>query len=180
MITTDDDTIANLAQSMRNQGRDPEAGWLAHARLGYNYRLPDINCAIGVVQMERVEEILSARERVAGWYRERLADEPRVQMQQVHPKARMSWFVMVVRLIDDYTQDDRDRILSQLRERGIGCNNYFTPIHLQPFYREQFGCKEGDFPITEGLASRTIALPFFGAMTERQVETACTALSELL
>jgi perosamine synthetase len=180
MITTNDDAIDRLARSMRNQGRDPEAGWLAHARLGYNFRLPDVNCAIGIAQMHRVEEILAARRRAAGWYAERLADDPRVRMQRCHPKARMSCFVMVVRLSDDDTQADRDRILSQLRDRGIGCNNYFTPIHLQPFYAEQYGHRPGDFPITEGLSSRTIALPFFGPMTEPQVDHACKEFRRLL
>ncbi len=180
MITTDDERLADLCRSLRNQGRDPHAGWLAHARLGYNFRLPDINCALGRVQLSRMDEILCKRERVAGWYHQRLRGEERVSLCQCHPEVRMSWFVMVVRLAARYSRADRDAIMESLRERGIGCNNYFTPIHLQPFYREQFGFMEGDFPITESLSARTLALPFFGEMSEEQVDSVCRTLQQLL
>ncbi|MCG3128416.1 MAG: GDP-perosamine synthase [Phycisphaerae bacterium] len=180
MIVTDDDTIALRCRSMRNQGRDPDAGWLAHARLGFNYRLPDINCAIGVVQMRRLEEILSRRARVAEWYIERLRDERRVRLQKIPADVHMSWFVFVVRLSDDYSQADRDRIMEALRSRGIGCNNYFTPIHLQPFYGEAFGCHAGDLPRTEALAGRTIALPFHNGLTEGDVERVVREFRRLL
>ncbi|MCH7872380.1 MAG: DegT/DnrJ/EryC1/StrS family aminotransferase [Planctomycetes bacterium] len=152
MIVTDDDEIAFRARSMRNQGRDPGAGWLAHARLGFNYRLSEINCALGVVQMRRLAEINAKRSLVASWYVQRLADEQRVTMQRIGAEVGMSWFVLVLRLNDDYTQAQRDNILDALRQRGIGCNNYFTPIHLQPFYQERFDYQPGDFPITEALS----------------------------
>lgn len=180
MVVTDDDRVAFLCRSLRNQGRDPDAGWLAHARLGYNYRLPDVNCAIGVVQMRRLTEILARRERVASWYVERLRDERRVTLQRVPEHVHMSWFVFVVRLRDDYSQERRDEILAGLTQRGIGCNNYFTPIHLQPFYRERFGCRPGDFPVTEALAARTLALPFHNAVSESDVDRVVAALRELL
>ena len=124
--------------------------------------------------------ILAARARVAEWYLQRFADEPRLRVQKAHPDVKMSWFVMVVRLSDDYDQTARDRILSALGDQGIGCNNYFVPIHLQPLYREQFGYKQGDFPICEALAARTIALPFHNRLTEAEVDTVCTALKQLL
>jgi len=180
MITTNDEQIAALCRSLRNQGRDAEAGWLQHAQLGYNYRLSDIQCAIGVVQMQRLDEIMAKRTRVAGWYRQRLADESRLRMQRIPDDVQINWFVMVVRLADDYTQDDRDRILSALRGRGIGCSDYFTPIHLQPFYRERFGFRPGDFPVTEALAARTIALPFHNGLTEADVDRVCRELRSLL
>lgn len=181
MIVTDDDHIAFRCRSLRNQGRDPDAGWLAHARLGFNYRLPDINCAVGIEQMKRLDEIVAARARVANWYRERLADERRVSFQRIPAHVtNMSWFVFVVRLSDDYTQERRDAILARLREQKIGCNNYFTPIHLQPFYREQFGYKPGDFPATEALAARTIALPFHNRLSERDVDAVVDAFRKLL
>ncbi len=170
MIVTDDDEIAFRCRSMRNQGRDPDAGWLQHARLGFNYRLCDINCALGEVQMQRLDEILATRERVAGWYRERLADETRIQMQKVPDEVDVSWFVMVVRLTDDYTQAQRDQILETLRGKGIGCSNYFTPIHLQPFYQEACGCRPGDLPKTEALSARTVALPFHNGLSESDVD----------
>ncbi|UCG32043.1 MAG: DegT/DnrJ/EryC1/StrS family aminotransferase [Phycisphaerales bacterium] len=180
MIVTDDERLAQLCRSIRNQGRDPDAGWLAHARLGYNFRLPEMNCALGRVQIARAGEMLAKRARVAGWYRQRLRDEPRVVLARCHADVQMSWFVMVVRLVDSYDQADRDRILTQLAGRGIGCSNYFTPIHLQPFYRDKFGYKPGDFPVTEALSARTVALPFFSTMTEEQVDYVCRVLKELL
>lgn len=170
MIVTNDDRVAFMARSIRNQGRDPDAGWLAHARLGYNFRLTDIQAAIGTVQMKRFDEIFARRERVAGWYKQRLEGERRVTMMHVPAEVKLSWFVFVVRLSDDYTMAQRDEIMKRLKQQGIGCNNYFTPIHLQPFYREQFGYKPGDFPITEALSSRTIALPFHNHLTEGDVE----------
>ncbi|GMU23123.1 MAG: aminotransferase [Phycisphaerae bacterium] len=180
MIVTDDETLYRRTVSMRNQGRDEGAGWLAHARLGYNFRLSDINCALGIAQMKRLEEILARRSRVAGWYLERLRGEQRIRLQKILPECRISWFVMVVRLDDSYAREDRDRILHHLREKGIGCNNYFSPIHLQPFYAEQFGHQRGDFPVCEALADRTIALPFHGLLTEDEVDTVCRTFRALL
>ncbi len=180
MIITDDDVLAAECRSLRNQGRGPDGGWLAHERLGYNFRLADINCALGIVQLSRIDEILTGRARVAEMYLARLADEPRISVQRILPDCRISWFVFVVRLNDEYSQADRDRFLTVLREKGIGCNNYFVPIHLQPFYREQFGFKEGDFPICEALAARTIALPFHARLTEADVERVVRELKVLL
>ena len=170
MVVTNDDQIAFLVRSLRNQGRDPDAGWLQHARLGYNYRLSELNCALGVAQMRRLDEFIGKRARVAERYRQRLADEPRVIMQKTPDEVRISWFVMVVRLADEYSQQDRDAVLQKLREAGIGCSDYFTPIHLQPFYVEQFGYKPGDFPVTEALSARTIALPFHTRLSEAEVD----------
>ena len=180
MVVTNDDRVAFLAGSLRSQGRDPDAGWHAHARLGYNYRLPDINCAIGVVQMRRLDEILARRALVASWYTQRLRDERRVSLMQVPADVRLSWFVFVVRLGDAYQRADRDRIMARLTERGIGCSNYFSPLHLQPFYVERFGHKPGDFPIAEALSARTIALPFHGRLSEADVERAVHELRSLL
>jgi len=180
MFVTDDDELATLARSLRNQGRDPGVGWLQHARLGFNYRLSDINCAIGTVQVRRLDEILAKRERVARWYRECLSDEPRVRLMRIPEQVAVSWFVMVVRLSDDYTQEDRDRILAGLRDAGIGCSNYFTPIHLQPFYRSSFGYGPGDFPTTEALSARTVALPFHNGLNQDDVARVVAKLRELL
>lgn len=179
MVVTNDDRLAMLARSYRSQGRATDAGWLEHARIGFNYRLPDINCAIGIVQMQRADEIIAKRDRVAGYYLARLRDEKRVSLQRIPAEVRMSWFVMVVRLSDDYTQADRDQMLGKLRERGIQCRNYFTPIHLQPFYQEM-GFREGQFPITEALSSRTISLPFHNHLSEGDVDRVVRELKKLL
>lgn len=170
MITTNDDAIAFMTRSYRNQGRDPDAGWLAHARLGFNFRLTDIQAAIGVVQMRRLEEITAKRTRVANLYLQRLADEQRITTMHVPAEVNMNWFVFVVRLRDDYSQQQRDAIQARLKAAGIHTNNYFTPIHLQPFYREQWGYKAGDFPVTEALSARTIALPFHNKLTEADID----------
>jgi len=180
MIVTDDDEIDRVCRSMRNQGRDTGMGWLSHERLGYNYRLSDINSAIGVAQMRRIEEILARRTRVAGWYRQRLGGEERISLQKIGEECEMSWFVFVVKLADDYTEEKRAEIMERLRGRGIGCNNYFAPIHLQGFYASEFGYKPGDFPNCERVAARTIALPFHGGLRESDVDEVCTAFRSLL
>jgi perosamine synthetase len=180
MVVTDDESLYRQIVSMRNQGRGDDGAWLAHARVGYNFRLSDINCALGIAQMRRVDEILANRRRAADYYLPRLRDIPRISLQKVLPDCRISPFVMVVRLDDQYTREDRDRIMLGLKEKGIGTNNYFTPIHLQPFIREQFGYKPGDFPITEALSDRTLALPFYGQITESEVDTVCRTLRQLL
>lgn len=180
MITTNDDEIARLCRSMRNQGRDTGMGWLSHERLGYNYRLSDIACAIGAVQMSRIDEILAKRARVADWYRERLKDESRISLQRIPDECEMSWFVFVIKLADDYSEEDRGNKIGQLRERGIGCSNYFAPIHLQPFYQSELGYKQGDFPVCERVAARTIALPFHAGLSEENVNQVCETLKEIL
>ena len=180
MIVTNDATSARQARSLRNQGRDPGSAWLAHQRLGYNYRLSEMSCAMGLVQLSRIDELIAARRRVETWYRQRLADEPRVRLQRRPSGVEVSCFVMVVRLSDDHEQRDRDRILRQLATKGIGCSNYFAPIHLQPFYAERFGYEPGALPVCEALSARTIALPFHHELTEADVDHVCHALRGLL
>ena len=165
MIVTDDDRLADLCRSMRNQGRDPAGGWLAHARLGYNYRLSDINSALGLSQLARLPEFLEARERVAQRYLAKLAEIDELVLPAPYRDGRMSWFVFVVRLADRFTQEQRDAVLAYLREQGIGTNNYFSPVHLQGFYRQAFGYKPGDFPVCEKVAARTLALPFYNRLS---------------
>lgn len=179
MIVTSDETIYKRSVAMRNQGREG-MGWLGHARLGYNYRLSDINCALGIAQMRRLEEILARRRNVAEMYVSRLSDDKRIRLQRILPDCRISWFVMVVRLNDDYSAADRDRIIESLRQQGIGSSNYFPPIHLQPFYVQEFGYKRGMLPICETLSDRTLALPFHSLLTEADVDRTCQALFKLL
>jgi perosamine synthetase len=177
MIVTNDDTVAQLSKSYRNQGRDAMGGWLAHPRMGSNYRLSEINCALGLEQIRRIDDIIRPRTRVYDMYRHHLARESRVIMQAVSSDQEVSWFVCVVRLVDEYSEEQRNRILTGLRAIGIGCSNYFAPIHLQPFYTERFGFKPGDFPVCEAVAARSIALPFHHELTEANVETVCRELS---
>ena len=180
MITTDNAEWASLMRSLRNQGRDDAGGWLSHSRLGYNYRLSEIPCALGLAQLNRIDEIIEARSTVADMYHRRLADEPRVQLQHVDPSVQMSHFVFVVRLADSYEGSYRDVVLRRLRGLGIGCSNYFAPIHLQPFYVDRFGYRRGDFPVCEALAERTLALPFHHELTEADVDDICKELAKCL
>jgi perosamine synthetase len=180
MVVTNDDQIAAMCRSVRNQGRDPDAGWLAHARLGFNYRLCDINCALGLAQMNRLDDIIAKRTERANWYQQRLGDETRIAMQGIPAGVAMSWFVMVVRLSDDYTREDRDAILDKLRDKQIQCSNYFQPLHLMPFYRETFGYTDGDFPICEALSARTVALPFHNGLSESDIDRVVSELKAVL
>jgi perosamine synthetase len=170
MIVTNDRTLADMCRSLRNQGRDPGGSWLAHARLGYNYRLSDINAAIGIVQMQRLDEIVEARQRVAHNYIRALLDESHIILPTIDEQTVMSWFVFVVRLTNDLDGTDRDAILTYLRNHHIGCSNYFPPIHLQPFYMKEHGFQKGDFPLTEYVADRTLALPFHNHLTPMEIE----------
>ncbi len=175
MIVTDDDTLADLCRSMRNQGRDTTA-WLSHARMGYNYRLSEMNAALGQVQVSRLDEILEKRRRVAGLYNEALKDIAEIHLPPMAQPQTASWFVYVIRLADRFSQAQRDSLMAGLQKAGIGCNPYFVPIHMQPYVRELLCTKHGYFPITERLAARTLALPFFGNMTAEQVQTVKAAL----
>ncbi len=192
VIVTDDDNLADLCRSLRNQGRPIEkdksdagvtnrtGSWLQHERLGYNYRLSEISAALGIAQMERLEEMLSQRRRVAGLYMRRLMDFTDLILPNVDQPDLMSWFVFVVRLTDQFGLTERDRVITGLRRHDIGCANYFPCIHLQPYMREMFGYQKGAFPIAESVSQRTIALPFYNRLEEMQVELACQTLKIML
>jgi len=180
MILTDDDELAALCVSMRNQGRGRGGGWLAHDRLGYNYRLSDINCALGIVQLSRIEEFVQKRAKVAKMYQDNLAGDDRLMIPQAPADSRMSWFVFVVRLAEQYTQDQRNMLLKKMLARGIQVSNYFPPVHLQPFIAEQYGCKVGDMPVTDAVVKSTIALPFHNNLTEPEVKLVCNELTACL
>ncbi len=177
VILTDDEEWTDLFRSLRNQGRGKDGGWLAHERLGYNYRLNELSCALGVAQLERIEQLLAKREQVARMYNELLAKTEGVEIPYISPQVKMSWFVYVVRLASGV---DRDRVMARLGEKGVASRPYFSPIHLQPFYRQMFGFKEGDFSITEAAACSTLALPFHSNLDEESVEYVCNALGEII
>jgi perosamine synthetase len=179
MILTDDDAFAAMCRSLRNQGRDGMS-WLAHARLGFNYRLSEINSALGVSQLSRLPDILERRRQVAHWYIDRLMTNRHLVLPTLTDEDHMSWFVFVIRLNDLFAPADRDLILKELRAESIGCNNYFPPIHLQPYMVEKFGFREGQFPVTEYVSARTIALPFFSQMSKSQVHQVCDILEPIL
>lgn len=194
MIVTDDDRLADLCRSLRNQGRAIEnkgeqvvvnrtaGSWLAHERMGYNYRLSEIAAALGIAQMERLDDILDARRRVASTYVQRLMEFEDVTLPNPPEgcEDEMSWFVFVIRLTSLYGRAERDRILEGLRRHEVGCSNYFPCIHLQPFYRQRFGYEKGDFPIAESISERTLALPFYNRLDDTQIELICHTLHVML
>ncbi len=181
MILTDDTRIAETCRALSNQGRDPHADWFDHAALGYNYRLSDINCALGIEQLKRIEEILSKREAAARKYHERLAADGHIILPELEfTGGRLSWFVYVVQLNENFTRADRDTLVRRMNENGIGCGRYFAPIHLQPFYVEKFGYRAGDFPLAESAANRVMALPFYNRISGAQIEDVCAMLESLI
>ena len=177
-VVTDDTDVARLCRSMRNQGRGDGDAWLQHERLGFNYRLSEINCALGIAQIDRLGEIKAARSRVAQMYRQRLHDTPGIHLPCVSPDVDMSWFVYVIRLDDAYEADQRDRVVQELREAGIGSSVYFPAIHHFPFYRET--AREGSLPVTEAVSARTIAIPFHNHLSFREVNLVAEALERVL
>jgi len=166
------------SDSERNQGRAPDMDWLDHDRLGFNYRLSDIACALGLAQLERLDAMLAARARIAGLYGEALAGIDRLELPCPDADGdRRSWFVYVVQLPPGV---DRDETIRDLRARGIDSKPYLPAIHLMSFYRERFGHREGEFPVCEDVARRSLALPFFPELADGQVERVATALREVL
>ncbi len=180
MILTDDDALADLCVSLRNQGRGAGGGWLAHERLGYNFRLSDINCALGLGQLARIEEIVARRREVACWYQEILAGDDRLILPTEQAGCEISWFVFVVRLAEEFGLEQRNSVLETMSRQKIRASNYFPPVHLQPFIAQAYAHKTGDFPITEAAGQRTIALPFHSQLSADDVAFVCGTLRALL
>jgi perosamine synthetase len=179
MIVTDDSELARSCRILRNQGRSHADEWLQHTELGYNYRISEMNCALGIEQIKRIESILEKRAAIATKYDARLGPCPDVKLPLLAaPRRRLSWFVYVVRLGAEFSRLQRDWIVTTMQSRGIGCAKYFAPIHLQPIY-SQFQPRFS-LPVTEWNGARSIALPFFNRITDSQIEEVCTNLTELI
>lgn len=179
MVTMADPALKERIDSERNQGRAPDMGWLDHDRLGFNYRLGDIACAIGLAQLDRLDAMLADRARVASWYREALDDVEGLDLPcEDSGGERRGWFVFVVQVPTD--GPSRDEIVARLRERGVQSKPYLPAIHLMSLYRERFGHREGEMPVCEAVAARSLALPFFPAMAESQVARVTRALRDAL
>jgi perosamine synthetase len=178
MITLADPAQKERIDSERNQGRSPDMGWLDHDRLGFNYRLSDIACALGIVQLERLEGMLAARARVAALYREALGGVEDLRLPCADSDGdRRGWFVFVVQLPGDV---DRNAVIAALAAAGIQSKPYLPAIHLMSFYRERYGHREGEFPVCEDVAARSLALPFFPAIREGQVARVAEQLRSVL
>jgi perosamine synthetase len=188
VLVIPDREVAEAVRSERNQGRTPDLEQVDHDRIGFNYRLTDLHAAIGIAQLERLDEMLNARDNVAALYRERLTQlgaEPAGESEnhdivlpcEDNSDERRSWFVFVVQLPGGV---DRKGVIDSLAKSGIASRAYLPCIHLLSPYRERFGFKGGEFPVAERVSERSLALPFFASMTESQVDRVCTALGEAL
>ena len=179
-IVTGNPAVATLARKLRNQGRSDSEDWFEHTELGYNYRISEINCALGIEQLKRIEAVLERRGVVAANYQCRLGNNPALLLPPLAlPRRRISWFVYVVRLSGQFSQFHRDWIMEEITARGIGCGRYFAPIHLQPIYKHA-SFERMALPVTESNAARSLALPFFNCIREDQVEEVCGTLEELV
>lgn len=178
LVVTSDDAAAAMMLALRNQGRAPGDTWLQHTYLGYNYRMDELSAALGAAQMKRIHELLASRAQVAEWYNQRLSALDGIQPPSlVSTTTEVSWFVYVARVEAGI---NRDQLAQSLKARGIPVRPYFNPIHLQPYIMNMLGYQPGDFPVTEDLGNRSLALPFSGKMTESQVEQVCDALRDIL
>ena len=177
MIVPRDPDEAVRLRSERNQGRAVDMGWLDHDRLGFNYRLSDLAAALGVAQVEKLDSLLEHRAAVAQMYEARLAGLEGVRTPIAGRGSEVrSWFVYPVRLAAGI---DRDATIARLAERGVASKAYLPCIHLFPHLRE-LGYREGQFPVAEAAAADSLALPFFPAMGEEQVERVCQELAAAL
>jgi perosamine synthetase len=176
IVTTDDDEIHKAILSLRNQGRADSGQWLAHDRLGWNYRMDDLSAAVGLAQIERLDAILARRAAVADRYGALLVGLDGVELPAEVPGDTRSWFVYTV-LLDPAV--DRDAVIGLLAERGVSSKPYLPAIHLQPFYRD-LGHRPGELPVCEAISARCLALPFFGALTAEQQERVVGELAAIL
>ena len=181
VVLTNSKKIYELCKSMTNQGRKVKDGkWLEHVMLGYNYRLDEMSCAMGVAQMKRIKDIIRKRKRVAELYNKKLKGIEGLEIPYIKPGNNLSWFVYVVKLAEKFSGKKRDKIIKNMAGKGIQCSNYFQTIHLQPFYRNEFGYKEGNFPVAENISKRTIALPFFNDLAEKDIDFVVKNLKDIL
>lgn len=176
IIVTNNKKIADSSESLRSQGRATTGFWLHHEKMGYNYRMSELQAALGCVQMERLDEIIDKRNKVANMYNEELKDLTGVNIPYIHEDvSRMSWFVYVIQIDNTI---DRNKVMEYLKNNGIGCRPYFTPIHIQPYMVEMFGYKEEDYPITADIGRRSIALPFFNDLSLEEIKYVASKLKE--
>jgi perosamine synthetase len=180
MVVTDDPRIAELCRSMRNQGRDSTSQWLNHVRLGYNYRLSDIHAALGLAQLERIEEILQGRAHVASMYSERLAGHDLLRLPGQADEGKRSWFVYVIQFRGNAPSELRKQVRAHLQSQGIASQVYFPAIHRQPYYQEYCGTCCPNLPVTDRAAESCLALPFSTQLSFQDVQFVCDELLRAL
>lgn len=181
MILTRDAQLADRMRALRNQGRYPSSDWLQHAEIGYNYRISELACALGIVQLRRLTEILARRNEVAQRYDKLLADIDEIERPPLHlPNRTISWFVYVIRLAANLPASKRNSIIAALQDNGIGCTRYFAPIHQQPAYAQHPSAQAARLPVTESIAQRTIALPFYNRFTASDAQRVARSLQQAI
>jgi perosamine synthetase len=179
VVVTQSERLAATIRSLRNHGRSDSDDWYQHAEFGYNYRISELNCALGIAQLTRIDAILKRRETIAKIYTEKLTGATELILPSgTAADCKISWFVYVVRLAPRFSEVQRDLIVRELKSRGIGAGRYFAPIHLQPVYR--MAVPRTPLPITESIAPRCLALPFFNRIQDNQIEEVCQSLTELV
>lgn len=177
ILVTNDKKQYELVKGLLNQGRGPDMNWLKHLYLGYNYRITEIQAALGRSQLTKLKRFLAKRNRVAGWYRQRLQSIPGINPMKANDSDhRRSWFVYVIRLDKKI---NRDKIMQKLLAAGIPTKAYLPSIHLQP-YMKRFGFKPGDFPVSEAVSASTLALPFYTEMKQATVDLVCQKLIKII
>ncbi len=179
MIVTNHAEHDKLFRSLRNQGRSDNMQWLDHQRLGYNYRMDELSAALGVAQVQKLDFLIGEKRKIANWYNECFSAHPdRVQIPYVAPENIHSWFVYTVLLQNKNLK--RDEVILKLVEQGVSAKPYLPSIHLFSFYREKFGYKEGDFPVSESVSNRSIALPFYIGLEQSDVAEICRRFLEVV
>jgi perosamine synthetase len=180
MVVTNDAEIAASCRSLRNQGRDADGRWLKHVQLGYNYRLSDIQAALGLAQLERIDELLAKRAKVAERYMNLLASEDSLSLPKTTPDSKRSWFVFVTRMTGPNAEEKRDGLRAHLASAGIASQIYFPAIHLQPYF-QGMGCAQTlDLPHSESASQSCLAIPFFTRMSEAEIQMVATSVREAL
>lgn len=206
MLLTSDEQLAERARRLRNQGRDFTLAWHQHAEIGFSYRLSDLNCALGISQLARIEKIVERRQKLAAIYDRELGHVGEIIRPPLPGRVgRVSWFVYPVRLAAEFSAKDRDWICESLARKGIATGRYFAPLHQQPVLQAHrfarnakgwgiqaanlkgWGARTGprtrsgvsfNLPQTEFVADRVIVLPFFNELTKPEIHEVCGALKE--
>ena len=188
MVTTSDPKLAQKLRRFRNHGIDSDArqrqlegGWMYRMiELGYNYRLSDINCALGLSQLHKLDANLARRRGIAARYNDAFSRLPAVIVPRVRADAIPAWHLYPLRLDLPRLRAGRAEVFSALRAENIGVNVHYIPVHLHPYYRDRFGFKDGEFPVAEGAYEALISLPMFHAMSDADVEDVTSAVRKVV
>jgi len=180
MVVTDDARIAERCRSLRNQGRDADGRWLKHVCLGYNYRMSDIQAALGLAQLERIDDLLAKRAGVAERYMSLLGTEDSLLLPETPFHIKRSWFVFVIRTTGPFAEEKRDALRAHLADAGIASQIYFPPIHCQPYFKELGYSQTCNLPVTERVSKTCLAIPFFTRLSEAEIQFVAMSIREVL